>query len=413
MAIQMNAFLAVKDAMKTLHQLQNEIEEYNDPATKIKLKEILKKYDELKEQYEKINASCEEYESLTVNGAVLIDGNYLYLEALRTIEDYVLNNDINYDTWNWLISHNYASEEEIKKLLDHIKDNKAEYLVNAVKWLVFTNLHYIYHKICKQFISSSKNIYVREELQDKINNDDIPNPSETMFFDWTLDVNIFDAKLPDLNKAIHFAETRCREYNFSAEQTNRALKVLRRQQWENFHEGGLRIVPYNLKNEYINLLEEIMKADLVLGKKYINVNARGGITANEKEVDTRLTIKGMELASQEEIDYVLLITNDGDFVPLVEQLKSNNKKVYLYSPGTPKRISRPLKLAIGKENCLDRTFVLRKYIYEKLKNYNISIDNNDEDLFTKHFTISMLFYSESFHEIRERLIDLPFEELFE
>lgn len=74
----------------------------------------------------------------------------------------------------------------------------------------------------------------------------------------------------------------------------------------------------------------------------------------EKGVDARLVIGGCEAAADPKVDWVCLVTDDSDYVPLVEHLRSRGKGVYLLSLGDPRRQSRDLKDAVATQSVIDK-----------------------------------------------------------
>ena len=79
----------------------------------------------------------------------------------------------------------------------------------------------------------------------------------------------------------------------------------------------------------------------------------------EKEVDARLVIAGCEAAADPKLDWACLVTNNSDYVPLVEYLHARGKATYLLSLGDPKCQSRHLKNVISS-----------RYLINKAKLYN-------------------------------------------
>jgi len=326
-------------------------------------KEVSEKLKIAKKEIEQKNFPLKAYESICINGGVLVDGHYLYLESLRTMSHFILDGDLNSPKLSKYLKCLLFSDDDEKNILNTFaKDSEA--LSNSISsianGLFMMNTINIYEEIIKKVYGVDKDIYMREELLNVIDEGSSrPKSSNTLFYDWSLDVNFFDAELPSNEKAINFIKRNSIKVN------DETLRNLNLGLWQNYHEGENILVPYDLKNDYIKKIKKLMKGDLILGRKELNLNNGGYVYANEKEVDARLMLKGIELADRDDLDFILLVTNDGDFVPLIEWIKGKKKKVFLYSPGDPKRISKYLIDAVGKNNCIGRDYgdnnIIKKY----------------------------------------------------
>ena len=371
-------------------------EDANDAKNDPKIQEIISKSKELKLKYQREYFCLTGYESIEVKGGVLVDGNYLYLESLRTLKDYILDGDIVNPQFNKNIeAENIFLYDDLKlllKLISEDEDALANSIVKIASFLFTFNTKNIYKSIIHKLINTKRNIYERDELVSILGNKQKKNPkiSETIYYDYELDVNFFDAYLPELDNAYRILQSESKKAKNSYKSDD-FLKQLESGIWQSYHEGENTSVPYNLKNKYINQINKIFSGDLVLGRKILKRNDfRGNFFGQEKEVDTSLTIKGVELANQKDLDFVLLVTNDSDFIPLVEYMQEKEKKVFLYSPGKPKKIANSLVDVIGSDNCLNRN----NYFH----NSKLSLFKKDDDsdfmimaflsLFTGHPLVS-------------------------
>jgi len=336
-----------------------------------------------KKEIEQKNFPLKAYESICINGGVLVDGNYLYLESLRAMSHFILDGDLNSPKLSKYLGVFLFSDDDEKNILNVLaKDSEA--LSNSISsianGLFMMNTTNIYEEIIKKVYGVDKDIYMREELLNVIDEGSSrPKSSNTLFYDWSLDVNFFDAELPSNEKAINFVKRNSIKVN------DETLRNLNLGLWQNYHEGENILVPYDLKNDYIKKIKKLMEGDLILGRKMLDLNKHGYGYVYEKEVDTKLTLKGVELADRDDLDFILLVTNDGDFAPLIEAMKGKKKKVFLYSPGDPKRISKYLIDAVGKNNCIGRDYVDSNDIRKK---YGVAL--NDQPKLEKFgFAISV------------------------
>lgn len=368
------------------------------------ISKISEKLDIWKKEMEQENFPLKAYESICINGAVLVDGNYLYLESLRAMSDFILNGNLKSPKFGEHMKLFKFSADDEKNILNTIAKNSealSKSLSSIANHLFMLNTGQIYKKIIKNVYEIEKDVYSREELISLINGSSRPKSSNTLFYDWSLDVNFFDALLPDNKDAISYVEKISQRFNGN-KNTENVLRELNLGIWKSYHEGKNTEVPYDLKNKYIEKIKTEMKGDLILGRKKLNLhNLTGHVYASEKEVDTNLTIKGAELANRSDLDFILLVTNDGDFRPLIKYMKEKKKKVFLYSPGDPKRVSKYLIDIIGKNNCIARTDVMETLtkgipLWEKLhpsEDFDFSLlsfqslmaDNESlEEIFRKH-----------------------------
>ena len=325
------------------------------------ISKISEKLDIWKKEMEQENFPLKAYESICINGAVLVDGNYLYLESLRAMSDFILNGNLKSPKFGEHMKLFKFSADDEKNILNTIAKNSealSKSLSSIANHLFMLNTGQIYKKIIKNVYEIEKDVYSREELISLINGSSRPKSSNTLFYDWSLDVNFFDALLPDNKDAISYVEKNSQKFN-SNKKVENILRELNLGIWKSFHEGKDTEVPYDLKNKYIDKIKLKLEGDLILGRKILNLNFfKGSVYASEKEVDTNLTIKGTELANKDDLDFILLVTNDGDFTPLIKYMKEKRKKVFLYSPGDPKRVSKHLINTIGKNNCIARSDVI-------------------------------------------------------
>lgn len=296
--------------------------------------------DNLKKQKEEWQ--LKPYESFHTKGVVLVDGNHSYLEAVNTFQSFnesferheLLFGDINFP--------NIYCEITGKHLADHT----AETLDRLTSVLSY--------RIAQDVGGTDKNILDRRSiLQQK------PDPSSTMLLLSKMETFIFDAKLPPRKNTIDKLK---KQFDAATSWNQRAkrdtikawLDMVRAGEWRTFHDGHYLKVRYELKDEFLEALtrDEYINWRAIYGRKHINIGNKGDLYQKEKGVDTLLVIKGCEVADQSDIDFVCIVTNDSDYEPLIDHIKSKGKKVYLYSSGNPNRISKILQKSVEPSNSI-------------------------------------------------------------
>lgn len=322
-----------------------------------------------------------EYEQVDLRGAVLVDGHHVFLSIIIEIQNLKKNPE------SWLKSINI-------NVLDKKRNNYVEKLLSTS----FANLDPV--SIC-MFYKSIVNGISRHAYQNVYNK--IFEDNRRLIFDehrFRKDLDlftkafppddcvlanvdnslfIFDAKQPDKNKLLktlttslnYFKETKKYKAISNIEEF---LEILARDQFVFLRSNEDTRVPYDLKDKVLASL--IMDRTFFDNKWKLRITEReidgfsGFIRSREKGVDTNLVIQGCELANNKKIDWVSLVTNDGDHAPLIDYLRSKGKEVYLTALEENKYISKHLKknLRSEKENILD----LKTIFKYKFKNADYS-----------------------------------------
>ncbi|MGH6916586.1 MAG: NYN domain-containing protein, partial [Geminicoccaceae bacterium] len=172
------------------------------------------------------------------------------------------------------------------------------------------------------------------------------------------DVLVFDARMPPVSEVIEKLERKRKLYSHQQVaplDIERWLKLIKSGRWEFWGDGAPRPLPYGFKNAFLDALTHSWYGwKEHLGERKIDISDRGRLHQREKGVDARLVIAGCEAAADPKVDWTCLVTNDADYVPLVEHLRSRGKAVYLLSLGNPKCQSGDLKDAVGAQNIIDK-----------------------------------------------------------
>ena len=135
----------------------------------------------------------------------------------------------------------------------------------------------------------------------------------------------------------------------------RRLKLARAGRWEFRYDDALTELPYGFKNKFLDTLRHPWHSwKEHLGERKIWIDKRGRFRQNEKGVDARLVIAGCQAGAEPKLDWTCLVSNDADYVPLVEHLHSRGKAVYLLSLCDPARQSRDLRNAVGAQYLINK-----------------------------------------------------------
>lgn len=194
-----------------------------------------------------------------------------------------------------------------------------------------------------------------------------------------VDLWLFDARLSSQSEVTSHLEKQVRLITSSAKTAaDVKLELVRSGRWSFFDGSGFLTIPFELKNDVIDRLTESAAdsspevgdlADLYwnLGKEWrgrfgarrFHTRADGRFHEHEKGVDAHLIIQGCKLAADARVRWVCLVTNDSDYVPLVEHLHRHGKSVYWLSYASRK--SGDLRSSVGAENTLEREHVQSSY----------------------------------------------------
>lgn len=355
-----------------------------------KRKKLIEKYQKTSEIKSLLHSN---YETIDLRGAVLIDGHHLFLNIIRGIQRFNRNP-------NEFLARFYPAREGMDSLITTIKESRlatfdsrrvarvygecvvriANYANETIKQDVFSDDREFLpdYKLSPSILESDKDIlsldvggYVKDFL------DKYP-PNKYLVIKSNEQRWVFDALMPDKRDVeeklnINFDYWSQKDRN-RANNLKSVIELLKHDQW-GFFENQVRgsiVVPFSLKNEVLKALGE---KDWIWGNFNLQTQIRqingfsGFVESREKGVDTKLVIKGCELAAASDIDWVWLVTADGDHAPLVEHLRESGKEVFLTSVSYP---SNALVSALSGPNRyvhFDQLFDLTEMI-ESLAKFN-------------------------------------------
>ncbi len=313
------------------------------------------------EDFEKEKAKEEEilsqYERINTKGAVLIDGNHVLLEVLNDID--VFNNNIKENPM--FMSSKAQEMKNIWGSPDPV--HVADYVGETIRMMEDIIPHWVIGELLPD---NKRSLSVGNILSGSY---EIEDPENVIAVDMNCDITIFDAELPKKSNLIKKLETRWETAHkggndWKKEKIQKWLDLIKSNKWRLWAGGGYRELPFDFKNTFLEVLgSDILNAGFnkELGNRKIDVKMDGDVFQSEKGVDSRLVIAGCDLAEIREIDWVLLITNDGDYVPLIDRLKERGKEVFIFSWGNPKRQSRELLNAVGDSNAIPKHLMLNNY----------------------------------------------------
>ena len=341
------------------------------------------------EDFEKEKAKEEEilsqYERINTNGAVLIDGNHVLLEVLNDID--VFNNNIKENPMleNIFTAYRKSSKAQEMKNIWGSPDpvHVADYVGETIRMMEDIIPHWVIgellpdnkrslsvgsilssHRLKRKLARST-----RLDMENRYGSYEIEDPENVIAVDMNCDITIFDAELPKKSNLIKKLETRWETAHkggndWKKEKIQKWLDLIKSNKWRLWAGGGYRELPFDFKNTFLEVLgSDILNAGFnkELGNRKIDVKSDGDVFQSEKGVDSRFVIAGCDLAEIREIDWVLLITNDGDYVPLIDRLKERGKEVFIFSWGNPNFQSRELVNAVGDSNAIPKHLMLNNY----------------------------------------------------
>ncbi len=319
------------------------------------------------EDFEKEKAKEEEilsqYERINTKGAVLIDGNHVLLEVLNDID--VFNNNIKENPMleNIFTAYRKSSKAQEMKNIWGSPDpvHVADYVGETIRMMEDIIPHWVIGELLpdnKRSLSVGSILYGSYEIED---------PENVIAVDMNCDLTIFDAELPKKSNLIRKLEREAAHKwgsDWKKEKIQEWLDLIKSNKWRLWAGGGYRELPFDFKNTFLEVLgSDILNAGFnkELGNRKIDVKSDGDVFQSEKGVDSRFVIAGCDLAEIREIDWVLLITNDGDYVPLIDRLKERGKEVFIFSWGNPNFQSRELVNAVGDSNAIPKHLMLNNY----------------------------------------------------
>ncbi len=307
-----------------------------------------------------------QYERINTKGAVLIDGNHVLLEVLNDID--VFNNNIKENPMleNIFTAYRKSSKaQEMKNIWGSPPDpvHVADYVGETIRMMEDIIPHWVIGELLPD---NKRSLSVGNILSGSY---EIEDPENVIAVDMNCDITIFDAELPKKSNLIKKLETRWETAHkggndWKKEKIQKWLDLIKSNKWRLWAGGGYRELPFDFKNTFLEVLgSDILNAGFnkELGNRKIDVKSDGDVFQSEKGVDSRFVIAGCDLAEIREIDWVLLITNDGDYVPLIDRLKERGKEVFIFSWGNPNYQCRELLNAVGVSNAIPKHLMLNNY----------------------------------------------------
>ena len=308
------------------------------------------------------------YEHVALRGAVLIDGHHVFLNIISSIKRLRDNPERFLRTF-------HPNSKDLTKFVDLVSEAK---IFEHNPWRVARIYGECVYRICdyanqkfkadvlgddREFLPHHK-LGVPFELRDEqaVNldvNEFVTNflsefsPKKFLVAELNAQRWVFDATMPEANQVrerLSQNHQYWRNRDKSKSDNLRAwIEALDKGNW-GFFENQIRgsiVVPYDLKNSVLKALED---KDWMYGEFNLKTQPRvisgfnGYVENREKGVDTKLVIKGCELAADKDVDWVWVVTADGDHAPLIDHLKEKGKEVFLTSLSHP---SKALLTALG------------------------------------------------------------------
>jgi len=173
-----------------------------------------------------------------------------------------------------------------------------------------------------------------------------------------IELNWFDAEMKPIHELQYYCNKELGRISSKPEWFNRKsniqriLDLLKLDMFEFFADDELVRVPYSLKNKFIEEISNPRTQKFQAGDAFqhwgwrdFRINYKGLLSGGEKGVDTQLTMRACDLANDTEVSGVCFVTNDSDYVPVVERLEQRRKDVSVYT--LSQRPSNALKDSVG------------------------------------------------------------------
>lgn len=305
------------------------------------------------EKYAALKAALKShYDSVDIKGGILVDGHHVFLNVARSIKR------LNENPENFLKRIGIPNPQKAYQLVEGSKwaEFSADRIASIYGQIVLHISDEAQNHILKNVLGDSRSLVqqhtltslARNQSEDQLENiiarklEEYP-PDNFVCASTDAERWAFDATMPNIegvekNLFLNYQYWITKNKN-RAQNIGDYLELLKNQDWA-FFESQVRgsiVMPYSVKNDVLEKLTE----DWFLGDFKVTTQERqisgfnGYVESREKGVDTKFVIKGCEYASSTEIDWVWLVTADGDHAPLVEHLISSGKEVFVTSLSQP------------------------------------------------------------------------------
>jgi uncharacterized LabA/DUF88 family protein len=306
------------------------------------------------------------FEKHSSRGAILIDGHHVFLDLLREIR--LFNDDV-IRRQERAVADRKISREELKSLNSDLPNiwakanpvDFADFLNEWIVWVLGEHLPKLEYSL-----RGGKKIPLsaREILQSPM-----LNPKEVCLIDNDPDVWIFDAYMPDKVQLRARLAQRIEEgkrWNaprYEIDRMKHALASVDSNKWEFWAGNGLNIsTDYDFKDRVLDRIQDDEVGWRVgLGLRQIRISKNAQVISKEKAVDTRFVITGCDCASDPQVSWVCLVTNDADYVPVVERLLENKKSVFWLPMDEDRSRSRELANVIRPNMLVEKDQLFRQF----------------------------------------------------
>jgi hypothetical protein len=123
-----------------------------------------------------------------------------------------------------------------------------------------------------------------------------------------------------------------------------------------FKRGGNKVTDLNEYQKFVESFNDSRPLDQVHHAITRFDHIEGGtFKLSEKGVDAKLMLGLFDALEENNVDAICLFSNDGDYYPILERIKEVQPSlpVFVASLGDVKRVSRPLKEAVGEKFIID------------------------------------------------------------
>jgi len=182
--------------------------------------------------------------------------------------------------------------------------------------------------------------------------------------DWRI-VTI-DAPMPDINKLISDLQHQRSNKQVNDTYLVSFLDLLHQDKFRYWDGRKAYLEDYVLKNAYMEDLRSSYFADSVFGVKKHKWKPGKHPYLYEKQVDVLLTMELCDTALDASLDWVCVITNDSDFVPVLSRVRDSGKKTIWLCADEPRFQSKELRNLFSSDAITVGDLFTRDPLFETL-----------------------------------------------
>jgi len=336
-----------------------------------------------------------------MNCEVMVDGNYLYIEAISYLYEYLSLFDkyeinlpgeteerksfafiqaifqdsfIHTPTQKQSDSIEHVKVQAITSIINDLLAKNCRALTDSMRFKLYGDEKSIsedsyikiillvpYDESLFSFNRKMDLMYERMQEKNKTSRDHFNKTFHILISN--ISINIHDAYMPSKSKYLSILENK---YSYEIKNKNmyktqslkKTIELLKDNKVSQLINGQPVVLPYKLKNMALETLTKIHEGKHLVNIKKVRQN-KFSVFLQEKGVDTNIVMSIMD-AVHNKVDFINLITNDSDFSPIVERAVKNNN--FIISSFTNKKFqSKDLIKEVGAKNFLSMHDIYGEY----------------------------------------------------